>query len=185
MYRVGEDGVPLCLDCYLKHQSIVQQQTENLERLANFAIDQIDAQVGFLHRSPRFPPRPVQVVVEGIKLQNISVSNSVVGVINTGSIQSVDQSISALNLNGETEVAAALKGVSQAILQSADLSASQKNELVEYLSAISKEASTPVETRQKAVGKSLLEKVMQITSAANDISDACLKWWPVLQALFP
>lgn len=184
MYRVGRHDIPLCLDCYFKIAQIQQQQVENNERLINFASDEMDSIVGLPPMGPRFPPRPRPVIVSGAKLNNISVSNSVVGTINTGSIGSVDQSISALVQVGEPRLAEAIKALSEAILESGDLTRNQKNELVESLSVIAKEAATPRESRRNTVAISLLERATQITAAANDISELCSKWWPVLLAVF-
>ena len=184
MYQIGDQNIPLCLDCYFKFSQIQQQQLENSERMMNYLSDEMAATVGLPPMGPRFPPRPQPVVVAGAKLHNIHVNNSVVGTINTGSIGTVDQSISALVQSGEPELAEAIKALSEAILQSGDLTQNQKNEVVESLSVISKEAATPKEARQNTVALSLLEKAMKVTALANDITDVCQKWWPVLVAVF-
>jgi hypothetical protein len=184
MYQIGEQNIPLCLDCYFKFSQIQQQQLESSERMMNYLSDEMAASVGLPPMGPRFPPRPQPVVVAGAKLHNIHVNNSVVGTINTGSIGTVDQSISALVQSGEPELAEAIKALSEAILQSGDLTQNQKNELVESLSVISKEAATPKEARQNTVALSLLGKAMKVTALANDITDVCQKWWPVLVAVF-
>lgn len=184
MYQVGEQNVPLCLECYFKFTQIQQQQMESNERMMNYFSDQISASVGLPPMGPRFPTRPQPVVVAGAKLHNIHVSNSVVGTINTGSIGTVDQSINALIQGGEPALADAIKALSEAILQSGDLAQNQKNELIESLSVISKEAATPKEVRQNTVALSLLERAMKATALANDITDVCQKWWPVLVAAF-
>ncbi len=82
--------------------------------------------VGLPPMGPRFPPRPQPVVVAGAKFHNIHVNNSVVGTINTGSIGTVDQSITALTQSGEPALAQAIKGLSEAILQSGDLTQNPK-----------------------------------------------------------
>jgi hypothetical protein len=184
MYQIGEQNIPLCLDCYFKLSQIQQQQTENNERMMNYLYDEMAFTVGLPRMGPRFPPRPQPVVVAGAKLQNIHVNNSVVGTINTGSIGTVDQSISALMQSGEPALADAIKGLSEAILQSGDLTRNQKNELIESLSVISREAATPPAARQNTVALSLLEKAREVTSLANDISDVCNKWWPALMMAF-
>jgi hypothetical protein len=184
MYQVGDQKIPLCLDCYFKFSQIQQQEIENNERMMNYLSDEMAFTVGLPSMGPRFPPRPKPVVVAGAKLNNINVNNSVVGTINTGSIGTVDQSISALIQCGEPELAEAIKNLSEAILQSGDLTRNQKNELIENLSVISKEAVTPKEARQNTVALSLLEKAMKVTSLANDITEVCQKWWPVLTAVF-
>lgn len=184
MYQIGEQKIPLCLDCYFKFSHIQQQEIENNERMLNYLSDQISASVGLPSLGPKFPPRPQPVVVAGAKLHNIHVNNSVVGTINTGSIGTVDQSISALVQSGEPALAQAIKALSEAILQSGDLTRNQKNELIESLSVISKEVVTPKDARQNTVALSLLEKAMNVTALANDITDVCQKWWPVLLAAF-
>lgn len=60
-------------------------------------------------------------------MHNISVNNSVVGAVNTGSTGTVDQSITALIQTGEPQLAEAVKGIPEAILQSGDLTRNQKN----------------------------------------------------------
>lgn len=182
MYQVGDQNIPLCLDCYFKLSQIQQGDLENNERMLNYLSDEIAAQVGMPPMGPRFSPRPQPVHVGGIKLNNISVSNSVVGTINTGSIGSVDQSIPALVQLGEPALAEAIKSLSEAILQSADLTRDQRNELVEIMSVLAKEAATPKEARRSTVAQTLLDKAMKITSLANDITDVCQKWWPILVA---
>ena len=184
MYTVGEQDIPLCLNCYLKYSQIQQAEGENYERMMNYLEDEVAASVGMSPMGPRFPPRPKPVVIAGVKLNNIHVSNSVVGTINTGSIGTVDQSISALIQSGEPSLAQAIKELSQAILGSADLTQNQRNELVECLGAISAEAVAPKESRKSSVALTLLERAAKITSLANDITDVCQKWWPVLAGAF-
>lgn len=141
MYLVGDQNIPLCLDCYFKFAQIQQQQVENNERMINYVSDQMSIVAGLPPMGPHFPARPRPVIVAGTKLNNISVNNSVVGTINTGSIGSVDQSISALIQCGEPALADAIKGLSEAILQSGDLTRNQKNELIESLSVIAYSAA--------------------------------------------
>ncbi len=184
MYQIGENNVPLCLDCYFKLTQIQQQEVENSERMINYLNDEMSSIAGFPPDGPKFPPRPRPVVVAGTKLNNISVNNSVVGTINTGSIGTVDQSITALMQNGEQGLAEAVKGLSEAILQSGDLTRNQKNELVEILSVVAKESAAPKDARRNTVALSLLEKATKITELASDITDVCQKWWPVLFAAF-
>ena len=184
MYTIGDENVPLCLNCYSRFAQIEQQKLENQERMMNFLHDHINATVGLPPMGPRFPPRPRPVVVGDFRLNNISVNNSVVGTINTGSVGSIDQSISALVQLNEPDLAQAFKALSEAILQSDDLSKNQRNELIESLSVISREAATPIEQRQNTVALSLLEKAEKLTSMATDISELCQRYWPVIAAVF-
>lgn len=184
MYLVGPEKIPLCLDCYFKVAQILQQQNENNERTLNYAAQQMEFIAGLPGVTPQFPPRPKAVYVQGAKLNNISVSNSVVGTINTGSLGTVDQSISALVQIGEPEMAGAVKGLSEAILTSADLTRNQQNELVEILGAIAKQAATPKAARENSVATTLIERAVKLTSLAGDIAETCNKYWPILVTAF-
>lgn len=117
MYQVDEQNIPLCLDCYFKFSQVQQQRLANNERMINYLSDEMSFTVGLPPTGPRFSPRPESLVVAGTKLNNISVNNSVVGTINTGSLGTVDQSISALVQTGDPGLAEAIKGLSEAILQ--------------------------------------------------------------------
>ncbi|MBS0181035.1 MAG: hypothetical protein JSS39_01425 [Nitrospira sp.] len=184
MYQVDERNIPLCLDCHFKFSQVQQQRLENNERMINYLSDEMSFTTGLPPMGPRFPPRPKSLVVAGTKLNNISVNNSVVGTINTGSLGTVDQSISALVQIGDPGLAEAIKGLSEAILQSGDLTRNQRNELVESLSVIAKEAASPKKVRQNSVALALIERASKITALADDIADVCQKWWPILQAAF-
>ena len=184
MYAVGEQDIPLCLDCYLKHSQVTQAQMENHERWLNYLQDEMAAQVGMPPMGPRFPPRPKPVILGGVRMNNINVSNSVIGTINTGTIGVIDQSISALVQTGEPNLAQAVKELSEAILKSGDLTSNQKAELVEGLSVVAEEAAAPKERRRSAVARAILENAAKVTSLANDITDVGQKWWPVLMAAF-
>ena len=184
MYQVGDQNIPLCLNCYAKVAHIEQQQLENHERMLNYLSDEMEMATGVFLGGPRFPPRPRPVHVGDMRLNNISVNNSVVGSINTGSIGSLDQSISVLVQLSEPGLAHAFKELSEGILKSNDLTGNQRNELIESLNIIAKEAATPPDQRQNTVALALLDRVQMITSIATDISDLCQRYWPVIAAVF-
>jgi hypothetical protein len=86
IYLVSDQKIPFCLDCYYKFSQINQQQIEMGERQMNFLLDQMDDIIGFPQSGPRFPiRRPPQTINLGAgTFNNINVSNSTVGVLNTG-----------------------------------------------------------------------------------------------------
>jgi len=184
MYQIGDQNIPLCLNCYAKVAQIEQQQMENDEQMLNYLSDEMDMTTGVRLGGPRFPPRPKAVHVGDVRLSNISVNNSVIGTINTGSIGSLDQSISALIQLSEPTLAQAFKELSEAALKSNDLSTNQRNELIEALNTIAKEATTPPDRRQNTVALSLLDRAEKITAIAADISELCQRYWPIIATVF-
>ena len=183
MYLVSERKIPLCLSCYSVFSQLERAQFE-YERIINYVGDQMAFTVGIPPTKPRFPARPQPVQISGVKLNNINVSNSIVGTLNTGTIGTVDQTISALIHIGEPNVAEAVKNLTEAVVVSRELGQNQKNELIEILGAVAAEAATPKENRRNSAAKTLLERGAQITALANDITEVCQKWWPVLIAVF-
>ena len=92
MFLVGDKKVPLCLECNLKLVQMTQIQNDMLERTINYMSDHVDYTVGLPSSGPRYPERKT-VNVGGVTLHNISVNNSTVGVINSGSIGTIDTAL--------------------------------------------------------------------------------------------
>lgn len=108
MHLVGSGNaqVPLCLDCNLKHVQLITMQNDMLERQMNYLTDYMDMVVGLPGLSPKFPERK-NVTIGGITLNNIKIDRSTVGVVNTGSIETVDSAVTVLKQSGDPQLAAA------------------------------------------------------------------------------
>lgn len=143
---------PLCLDCYHKWQDIADRRTAYLESMLNYLNDEI--RYSFLGGEP---PRlkthlPVRTTVNqgDIHMSNINISGSTVGMLNTGSIQDVkniDINITSLISSGHTEVAEALKKITEAIAESQEVSDEKKSEMLDQLNELSGQAAVPPDKR--------------------------------------
>src|SRR5690242_8093524 len=108
MYEVKGGRLPLCLDCSLKFQQIVEMQLARFEREMNY-LDDLASDIAGLPRSgPKYPERKPPVQVQGMTLNNINVHGGSIGVLNTGSIQKVDVAIGAIKQSGDADLGAAL-----------------------------------------------------------------------------
>jgi hypothetical protein len=99
MYLVGPEGqeVPLCLDCEYKRSQIHARQIEQNERMINFLTEQMEATVGMPGILPRFPERKVNIIQGGkTTFNNLTITGSNIGVLNTGNLKIVDSAISVL-----------------------------------------------------------------------------------------
>ena len=178
-------GLPVCLDCYTQLSALIDREIETVQSEMNYFSDQISAAAGLPLSAPRYAPRPRPVSIVGASVNNkIEVTNSVVGTINTGSIGQVNQSIDAIQRSGSDDVASALSALTTAILQSQLLPAAQKNEAVELLGEIAKQAALPEAERHNSVALVLLERVSTIVGLAADVTELASKWLPVLIASF-
>jgi hypothetical protein len=185
MWKVANQRIPLCLGCYKAYSQLVQEQIENCERSINFNTAYIASVAGLPASAlPMYSERATPIVVEGFHLNNINVSGSVVGTINTGSIGSMDQTISALLQLGETPVADAVRKITETVIRTKDITEPDKQELLEIINAISSEAATPAASRKKIVGKTLLERGKQLLSVAKDAGSVAKNIWPILESIF-
>src|SRR5687768_13899989 len=87
-----QNGLRFCLDCNEKFQVQQDRILEQMEREHNRLLDEIDEVSGIPSKGGRYPPRR-KVTVSGT-FNNIRIDRSTVGVVNTGTISSVDLAIS-------------------------------------------------------------------------------------------
>ena len=130
-----------------------------MERQVNYLSAQIDSIAGMPGLSPTFPPAPATVILEGATLNNIHVSDSQIGVINTGSIGTVDSAVTVIQSEGNNELASAVVALTEAVLESNELANDEKNEVVELIAALSEEAAAPKQQRKPAVARVLLSRL--------------------------
>lgn len=173
MYVVDAEegnGTPLCLDCWIRYVDIHQRQVEALQRQMNYLHDEADAIVGLGRMGPRYPEPRRTVIVEGATLNNFSISNSQVGVINTGTVENIDATVSVLKSSGNDDLALALTELVQAVLSTDDLAAQSKNRAVELLNELGEQVVAPPEKRRTAVARAVLSDVGTILSGVASLS---------------
>ena len=154
---------------------------ERTVRLYNLAARRIGASLGI----------PVQQITErqivpvgGVTLNNISIDNSVVGVLNTGSIETVDAAVTTLNRSGETGIAQALTDLTQAVASNKEATNETKNEILEILSVVSSEATAPKGKRRSTAMKPMLREMATLLGGVASLSLLWDRFGPVLTAFF-
>ncbi len=177
-------SVPLCLDCCAKYERMLLARNEELERVHNYLMDQMEATVGLSGVLPRYPERrPVQI--GEVHLNNIKVDRSTIGVLNVGNLEMVDSAVTVLKDSGQDDkVAEAILALTQAVLASGALDPAAMNEALELLGGVAAEASAPKERRRSAMARTLLEqlgKVVGTVAALKEIWDGVK---PVLDGMF-
>lgn len=186
IFLVGPKGqqAPLCLDCCIRYQNLILRRQEMLERETNYLADEIESVAGFPGILPRFPERHSIINTGGFTLNNIHVSNSEIGVLNTGTIESVDASVTVLKSEGNTELAIAVAALSEAVIKSNDIANNQKNQILELLSALSEEAVAPREKRKIAVAKAVLADLSAILGGIATLGALREKTRVIFQQMF-
>ncbi len=90
MYGVTEQNVPLCLDCWHKWQLTWHMQFLQNAAMMNQAMDDMDSISG-ISTGGRIPVTALANAMQKRHVyNNIRISNSTVGVLNTGDLAKID-----------------------------------------------------------------------------------------------
>jgi hypothetical protein len=179
MYEVGPEKVPLCLQCYALLQQTYLKQNEALREEINFLHDSADSIFG-IRTGARYPTkRPVLVSGGTINNNHIAINNSQIGMLNTGNINSLNQTIDTLYTTSQKNLADNIKRFSEAVLIDKDLTDIQRTEIFESLDIVTRELLQEPENRKKSVAGFLLEKI----SSTIQVAASSLTIWEILQPL--
>lgn len=175
----------LCIDCNLK---LVQAEAIEFHQTAqqfNLVANAFEAAAGLPGLVPRMrvPPAP-PVPITNMNVNNFNVNNSVLGVLNTGSIQSVDNAITVLKQSGVDEMASAISKLTQAVIDAKDISGELKNRVVETLSFIAEEATKPEKKRRPAGIRPLITELATFFSGLGGLSQVWHEYGPVIKSFF-
>lgn len=185
MYLMGIGGsqIPLCLDCYLKYVQASAIQMDVLGQQINYWSQHIDLATGMPGLTPKFPVRR-SVYVGDVTLNNIRIDKSTIGVINTGTIGTVDAAITTLKQFGEQELAAAIQSLTEAVMSSTEASDEIRQQTVEILSILGTEAAAPKEQRRSTVIRRLLVDLATIISGVSSMAVLWQNYGPVIEGFF-
>lgn len=148
----GRD-VPLCLDCYAKLKSIKNIEFLQNAAMMNQAMDEMDAMAPFGPSSGRVPIKDIARAMQKLShvYNNIRVSNSQVGVLNTGDLAKID---AVITMSGGTDVEAVgdgLKALTQAVIDSTEMASAQKKDTIDLINALAAQVVGPKSERKPSV----------------------------------
>jgi hypothetical protein len=180
------DKIPLCADCYHKvaQANFMEQQAmhNKLSWLAsNLNLIEQDLYLGcggLLPLKQMTIPQPPSV--PSYSFNQIKVSESNIGVINTGTLFNLDTSIQVMQNRGDKELANAVRELTQAVLDDKQITNDLKKEIAEQLEFLVAEAVADREKRRIGV----IKGVMSHIGKAISISAALLTIWDKVEPLF-
>jgi|SRR5688572_29938769 hypothetical protein len=164
-YRLTENAPPLCVACADvaqsiedRRQSIVDRQWLQNAAMLNLSLDEMDAAVGGIcPSSGRVPVDAIARVMMGNgTLNNIHVTNSNVGLLNTGNVRKIDAAITIAQGTDADQIAHQLRQLTQAILDVKGLESSRKDSLLELVQSLSDQI---VRERKQSVIMALLKSI--------------------------
>ena len=122
------------------------------------------------------------------QVTEINISNSTIGILNTGqmkNIETININIGKLNETGSDAVAEALKNITAAVAESAELPADAKSDALEQLENLSEQATLAEAERSKpGVLKAVFTTLSGALAAGGSIAGIWATWGPTIQKFF-
>jgi len=179
------DGSELCVEHHLMMQKAESLRLSMMASYVNALRDDIEAGTGI-------PPgclarmKIPNITFNGdtLTLNNINVSGSTIGAINTGTIKNLDVSISLLRGKGESELAESIKELIQAIIYSNEIQEDLKNEIAQQLEFLVAQVSADPSNRNIGVVKSVLARMPSLICVTASLITIWDKLEPLLKSAF-
>lgn len=167
MFRVG--GHPLCLSCTERVDAKQEADFSRSAAVQNMLAERLDAMmpIGGV-RMPRvnIPSRPRAVP---IKMEQVFVQNSVVGSINSGTIQKLDVSLKDVRL-ADTNAGKALEELLREVQNEASLSVEARRESLELLSAIAEQLTRPKEQQEPTIIRLIAKRANELLTVSDRLA---------------
>lgn len=178
------DIIPYCVEHYLMHAQATYLHQTMIAANLNFLADKISASTGGIIPPTHVNIPPPPFIGSNFTLNNINVSGSTIGAINTGTIRNLDATITIMKGLGESDLAAAVKQLTEAVIASKEIDDSLKNEIAEQLALLSAQATAKAENRSLGVIKSILSGLRGSISVAAGLITIWDKVEPLFRAVF-
>ncbi len=176
------NDLPLCVGCF--HQFNVARTLEF--RLHAIHLNHAAAEMDYLApiglRTPRIevPDIPRGPTI----LNHIELDNSVVGALNTGTVHSIDVTVSVLQGAGDKTLSEALKILAEAVANTSELNTEQKNETLQQVSFVGEQARCAAEERRPGILMPTLKAIGTTASTVGGLASAWDKVEPLIRAHF-
>jgi hypothetical protein len=167
LYKITDQEIPLCLECFHKWQSIQNMQFLQNAIMMNQAMDDMDMISGISLGGGRIPVTALARAMQKAPVfNNISVTNSQVGIINTGDLAKIDAAITMTKDSDADAIGQRLKVLVQAIVDANEVNANSKKEMIELIQALSDEI---VRSRKRPVIMALIKSIEDRAKGLNAI----------------
>lgn len=179
---VALSDVQLCVNCYHRLE-VARTLSFRLNAISlNHAAEELDQVAPYGHRTPRMqvPDIPRGPFV----LNNIRVDNSVVGVINTGNVESIDVNISYLKTAGSEKLSEAIRCLAEAIANERSISTHDKDLLLDQVAFLSEQATSSAQDRRPGLIKAAFKSINEAASTVTNVQAVWDLAGPLLRSVF-
>jgi len=159
----------LCVDHYFRLQHAIYLQYSMAAAQYNVIEEQISAGTGGLMPPKRIIIPPPPSLGDNYTFNNISVAESDIGAINTGTAANIDASITIMQNQGNNELAVAITELTQAIIDSKEIEQAAKNEIAEQLQFLVAQVTAEPSNRSLGLVKGILIGIRNTISTATSL----------------
>jgi hypothetical protein len=179
---MSENGPALCLACADKLQSILDRQFIQNAAMMNAALDDMDAAVGMTLPGGRVPVTAIALAMKGKSvLNNIQITNSNVGMLNTGDLARIDAVITLTKNTDVETIGSQIQKLTQSIVNAADVAPAHKKEMLDLVQTLGEQVVGP---RKPSVIKALLISIEDRAKGAAAIFSVVQGLSAAIKSLF-
>lgn len=180
-----EGSLYLCVDCNLKLELAQNMEFNRNVSLLNRLQQSLALTTGIpAHQMQQVRRAPLSMTSHRSVNHHVGIGGDNFGVVNTGNMGRVRNSVNALASSGSEEIANALHELAGSIDAAIELQADSKAEALEILSILADEASRPKEARKGPAMKSLLKRLGEVLTASNAVTALYERIAPSVAAFF-
>lgn len=168
----------LCLDCNLKLQQANDIAVGNLERQANFFLDEMEMVSGVPLGGGRYPERKPPIVHTGdMNIRPIVLNNSVVGNINQGIVKNLNASLKDITIVNQS-YARGIKDFIEKVAEDQVLVQEEKEEVAEKVEFLTQQLQS--QNKNKSVIKTIVSSINTIVAISSGLATV----WTALSPIF-
>ncbi len=172
--------LPVCMPCYEAFMRASDIQQRQAERHLNFLQDQMGFITGIPGLGARYPEEQAPIHFQPVVTNNnIRVSNSTVGAINTGQVAHLNVLMTGIEATNPA-LAEGLTRFANAAVNEPTLSAPDREELLTLIEAVSEAATKPPSPKSKLLMMPWLARIGAIAASV----EALLEIWDRVKPLF-
>lgn len=179
LYDMG--GIHLCLRCSEILTRMQHQEFLINAAAANQALDDMEMVSGVSLGGGRMPLAAIARALQGsTTLNNFHLSNSQVGVLNTGTIEKIDAAITLTRGSDLQDIGELVRNLTQAIIETGELAANDRARMLDLIEELSQHI---VRSRKPAVMSALMQPIMDGLKSATAVLPLAQKLWEAIQGL--
>ena len=168
----------LCVDCNLKLQQANDIVVGNMERQANFLMDEMEIVSGVPLGGGRYPERKPPIVHTGdMNIRPIVLNNSVVGNINQGIVQNLNASLKDITIVNQS-YARDIKDFIEKVAEDQVLVQEEKEEVAEKVEFLTQQLHS--QNKNKSVIKTIVSSINTIVAISSGLATV----WTALSPIF-